>query len=153
MSRLRRNRSGIHVANLGEKGRIRLALIAQVAGEDRGWGQWISTESNQISEQLDIRQLRALGYEVAVESYGLRLSAGTHVTVAKAWPYTAPVREKDARLYNLSGDGAGTATASAARGRGAGVGAHGTNGGTLVSVGTRPAGTFPESVQNRYGGR
>lgn len=142
-----------YVADLGEKGRIRLALIAQVAGEDRGWVQWISTESNEIIEQLDIRQLRALGYEVAVESYGLRLSAGSHVTVATAWPYNAPIREKDARLYNLSGDGAGTATASEASGRGAGASAHGGNGGTLVSVGTRPVGTFPESVQNRYSGR
>jgi len=141
-----------YVADLAEKGRIRLALVAQVAGEDRAWVQWISTESNEIIEQLDIHQLRALGYEVAVESYGLRLSAGSHVTVATAWPYNAPIREKDARLYNLSGDGAGTATASAASGRGASPGVSGASGGTLVSVGNRPVGTFPESVQNRYTG-
>lgn len=142
-----------YIVELGERGRIRLAMLAQVAGEDRAWVQWIANDTNEVIEQLDMRQLQALGYVVAVESYGLRLSAGSHVTVATAWPYNAPIREKDARLYNLSSDGSGTATASAASGRGAGTVAHGGNVGTLVSVGERPVGTFPESVQNRYSGR
>lgn len=142
-----------YIADLAERGRIRLSLIAQVAGEDRAWVQWISNDTNEVIEQLDIRQLRALGYEVAVESYGLRLSAGKHVTVATAWPYNAPVREKDARLYNLSGGGAGAVPASVASGGGAGVGGHNLSGAAVIGVASRPMATFPESPQNRYSGK
>lgn len=142
-----------YVVELGEKGRIRLAMLAQVGGEHRAWVQWISNDGNEVMEQLDANQLSALGYVVTVESYGVRLSAGKHIMVATAWPYRMPVREKDARLYNLSGDGAGAGPASVASGDGAGVGGHGSTGGSLIGVASRPMATFPESPQNRYGGR
>lgn len=141
-----------YVVELGEKGRIRVAMTAQVAGEDRAWIQWISTEGNAVMEQLDARQLRALGYQVTVEPYGVRLSVGKHVIVATAWPYSVPVREKDARLYNTSGGDPGAVPASVASGDGAGVAARGSTAGAVVGVAGRPMATFPESPQNRHGG-
>lgn len=140
-----------YVADINGKARIRLAMLAQVGSEERAWVQWISNDGGEVIEQLDMGQLRALGYAVTVEPYGLRLSAGKHVMVATAWPYTAPIRERDARLYNLSGDGAGAGPVSAANGGGAGGGAYGSSVGGVIAVGNRPMGTFPESVQNRHG--
>jgi len=134
-----------YIAELGDRSRIRVAMLVQIEGVSRAWLQWVSNDSNEIIEQLDMAQLQALGYEVTVESYGVRLAAGKQVMVATAWPYTAPVREKDARLYNLSGDGAGAATASVASGRGAGAVVQGGNTGAIIAVQKRPMGTFPES--------
>lgn len=142
-----------YVAELGARARPRLALLAEVGGESRGWVQWISLDTNEVIENLDIGQLRGLGYRVTVEPYGLRISAGEHVMVATAWPYRAPIREKDARLYNLSNDDAGAGPVSAANGGGAGVVGHGATAGSLIGVAGRAMATFPESPQNRYSGK
>ncbi|MCC7635363.1 zonular occludens toxin domain-containing protein [Stenotrophomonas rhizophila] len=142
-----------YVAGLSEKARIRLAMLAQVDGQNRASIHWISNDSGEVIEELDIRQLRSLGFAVEVKTYGVRLSVGKHVMVATAWPMQKPIREKDARLYNLSGDGAGAGPASVASGGGAGVVAQGNPGNVVVSVGVRPLGTFPESVQHTYSGK
>jgi len=143
-----------YIVDLGGRARIRVAMVVQVDGVDRAWIQWISSDGNEVIEQLDMRQLQALGYEVTVEPYGVRLAAGKHVMVATAWPYTMPVREQEARLYNLSRDGAGAGAGAASVASGGGAGAIPESaGGTLIGVANRPMATFPESAQNRYGGK
>jgi len=142
-----------YIVKLGETARIRLGMLAQVPSGDRAWIQWISTDGNQVVEQLEMTQIRALGFRVTVETYGVRIAAKKHVAIATAWPYEQPIREREARLYNLSRDGdpTGPAPASVASGSGAGRGAYG-NGDMSIAVGNRAMGTFPESVQNRYTG-
>jgi zona occludens toxin len=143
-----------YIVQLGERARIRLAMLAQVPSGNRAWLQWVSNDTNEVIEQMDMTQIRALGFRVTVEVYGVRIAAKHHVIVATAWPYTQPVREREARLYNLSpeGDVAAAASASAASGNGGGRGAY-SNGSVSIAVGNRAMGTFPESVQNRYSGQ
>jgi len=112
-------------------------MLAQIGERTRAWVQWIGKDDGQVIEEFSTEQLQSLGWGVTVERYGVRIATGKHVMVATAWPYTQPVRETEPRLYNLSSDGAG---------------AH-FGGGALIGVQDRPMGTFPESVQNRYGGR
>lgn len=142
-----------YIVQLGERARLRLGMLAQVPSGDRAWIQWVSTESNEVVEQLEMAQIRALGFRVTVESYGVRIAAKRHTMIATAWPYTQPIREREARLYNLSPDGAAAAPApaSVASGSGGGGGAY-PNGSFSIAVGNRAMGTFPESVQNRYTG-
>lgn len=128
-----------YVVELAEKGRIRLAAVAEVSGQVRAWVQWIDS-SSLVIEQLDLTQLRALGFDATVESYGVRLAAGDHVLVATAWPWVAPIREAEPRLYNLGRDDAGPGVVSAANDAGTG----GVAGGTITRS-ERAQGTFPES--------
>ncbi|MEA9629676.1 hypothetical protein QYW48_21665, partial [Xanthomonas campestris] len=120
-----------YVAQLADKGRIRLSARARVGDQDRAWIQWIDA-SNNVVEELDLSQLRALGYSVSVVTYGVRLSAGKHIMVATAWPWTAPIREKDARLYNMAPDGSGGADRDQVRGG-------------VIEYGPRTQGTFPDN--------
>ncbi|RST78232.1 hypothetical protein EJL05_13140, partial [Xanthomonas arboricola pv. pruni] len=134
-----------YVIELAAKGRIRVAAIAQVGGQDRAWLQWIDT-SNVVLEQLDLGQLRALGFDATVQPYGVRLVAGKHTVVATAWPWREPVREQDPRLYNTSPDGksdgaAGVATAGSDAG---GADRDHQRSGVIGHV-PRSLGTFPES--------
>ncbi|WP_425528342.1 hypothetical protein [Xanthomonas oryzae] len=76
---------------------------------------------NNVIEELDLTQLRALGYSVSVVTYGVRLSAGKHIMVATAWPWTSLIQEKDARLYNMAPDGSGGGGADRNRVRGRAV--------------------------------
>ncbi|OLI14955.1 filamentous phage phiLf protein I, partial [Xanthomonas oryzae pv. oryzae] len=133
-----------YVAELVNKGRIRLAARARVGDQDRAWVQWID-ESNNVIEELDLTQLRSLGYSVSVVTYGIRLSAGKHIMVATAWPWTAPIREKDARLYNMTTDGSGGAAGVATAGSdGSGADRNRVRG-SVIEYGPRTQGTFPES--------
>ncbi|MET3148413.1 zonular occludens toxin family protein [Xanthomonas phaseoli] len=134
-----------YVIELAAKGRIRVAAIAQVGGLDRAWLQWIDT-SNIVLEQLDLGQLRALGFDATVQAYGVRLVAGKHTVVATAWPWREPVREQDPRLYNTSPEGksdgaAGVATA----GSDAGGAVRDHHGSGVIGRAPRSLGTFPES--------
>jgi len=101
-----------YVAQLADRGRVRLSALAQVGGVDRAWVEWVDSGNNVI-EQLDLDQLRDLGFSVNVESYGVRMQAGTHVIVATAWPRQPSLREPEARTYNtreaglVAGGGAG----------------------------------------------
>ena len=69
-----------YVLTLSDKARIRLAALAQVSGVDHGWVEWIDS-SNEAIETLDLKQLSALGFEVSVHPYGVRLAARNHVLV------------------------------------------------------------------------
>ncbi|MDD0864449.1 Zonular occludens toxin, partial [Xylella fastidiosa subsp. multiplex] len=130
-----------YIFDLSAKGRLRLAALAQVGHEYRAWVQWINTE-NLVIEQLDLEQLRALGFDVSVHSYGVRISVLSHVLVATAWPWREPVRETDPRLYNLSRDQQGAVSIASAASD-----AHGEPAvqGGVIEKGERAMGTFPES--------
>lgn len=82
---------------------------------------------------------------------GANISADNYKLVATPWPRQAPRREEDPTLYRLDKPDAGTGIATAGSEAGASVrivsaqAAVSTAGGTLVRVGERPMGTFPES--------
>lgn len=128
-----------YVVELREKGRIRLAAVAQVGTRTRAWVQWIDTGNN-VVEQLEADQLEALGFDVSVERYGMRIASGEHVLVATAWPYVPPQREADPRLYNLSPSGgtAGFASGASEAGGAAAPGA-------VIGRVDRAQGSFPEN--------
>lgn len=90
-----------YIVDLSNKSRIRLAMLAQIGNQDRAMIEWVDS-SNQSIEQLDLEDLRALGYTVSVESYGVRLSVADQVFVATNWPRIRPVRDPEARLYDTS---------------------------------------------------
>lgn len=98
-------------------GRVRLAARAEIGGRTRGWVEWVN-DSGETVESLEVVSIEALGYVAEWGSYGVRLSAGEKVIIATPWPREVPVRERDARLYNLSGGG-GAGFASAASEAGA----------------------------------
>lgn len=131
-----------YVAQLADKARIRLSVIASVGEKVRAWVEWVDPSNNTI-EQLDLDQLRGLGYVVEVASYGIRLSAGKHVLVATQWPRVGPVREQEARLYNTSEAGlpagGGAGAGSVATGGGADAGGTSTRyGSAVISAGSSP---------------
>lgn len=134
-----------YVVDLDKMGRLRLAAIAQVGEETRAWLEWVDTGNNSVA-MLDLGQLRDLGMEVTVGSYGVKLKAGDVVQVATAWPRQPNVREAEARTYNTSEAGLGAEGGAGARfgarspGRRAGPLASG-----VVEKRTREQGTFPES--------
>ncbi|MBB4124866.1 zona occludens toxin [Xanthomonas translucens] len=136
-----------YVAELSKNGRIRLAMIATVGDEARGWVEWVDT-ANMTTETLDLRQLRELGYEVTVHAYGVLLKAGDVTYVATAWPRAAPIREPEAKTYNTREaglvDGGGAGAREVAQSAAAG-GEPGQGGSVVVRKATRALGTFPEN--------
>lgn len=143
-----------YVAALTERNRIRLAVSATYGDRQIGMVEWVDSSGNTV-EQLTFDAIVALGYRIKVATYGIRLTAGDFAAVATPWPRERPRRDQDARLYRLDGAADGSGAVSVANGAGAGGGARGADAGSpsaLVRVGDRPMGTFPESVQNRYGG-
>lgn len=131
-----------YVAQLSDKGRIRLAARAEIGGRVLAHVSWMTTEGVAI-ETLDLPALRELGYEVDSMGYGIKLTAGKHVFVATPWPLVVAVRESDARLYNTSGNSGGAAgLASAASELG---GATAQQGAVVQSV-VSTADVFPRSA-------
>lgn len=106
------------VAELADKGRVRLAARAEIGDRIRGWVEWVDNSGNTI-ENLPIEAIAELGYAVEWGAFGVRLTAGEHVIVATPWPREIKVRETEQRLYNLSGNGGaggGVSVANAAAG-------------------------------------
>lgn len=99
------------------QGRVRLASRAEIGGRVRGWVEWVD-DTGETVESLEVAAIEALGYAASWEPYGVRLAAGDHVIIATPWPRVMPVREKEQRLYNLSGSG-GAGIASGASEAGA----------------------------------
>lgn len=135
-----------YVAELSKNARIRLAMLAMVGDDPRASIEWVDS-SNVTTETLDLRQLRALGYDVSVEPYGVRLKAGDVTYVATAWPRTLPIRDQEVHTYNtreagMAGDGAGAR--DSAQSAVAGRSASGVRGGVIPKQ-ARALGTFPES--------
>jgi hypothetical protein len=114
---------------------------------DRSGGTWL--ELNPERCRQEIAQANARARRLA--GYGAKLTAEDFTVIATAWPRQAPQRDVDSRLYRLDDASAGAGLATAGSEAGAGVrvsGGQGTsaaNGSTLVRVGDRPMGTFPES--------
>ncbi|MBH1408159.1 hypothetical protein I5U08_01390 [Stenotrophomonas maltophilia] len=139
-----------YVAQLSKANRIRLALTASFGERQVGMVEWVDS-SNNTADQLSFDALIAMGYRVRVFAYGAKLTAEDFTVIATAWPRQAPQRDVDSRLYRLDDASAGAGLATAGSEAGAGVrvsGGQGTptaNGSTLVRVGDRPMGTFPES--------
>lgn len=129
-----------YVAELADKGRVRLAARAEVAGRVRGWVEWVDDSGNTL-ESLDVDAVQELGYQVSWSSFGVKLQAGDHVIIATAWPRVISVRDTEHRLYRLDGNGGGAGLASVASEPGAAAGAG-------VTVGYAPgqrADVFPRS--------
>ncbi|MCL1569547.1 zonular occludens toxin domain-containing protein [Xanthomonas nasturtii] len=131
------------VVDLGDMGRLRLAAMAKVGEQTRAWVEWIDTGNNAV-QMLDLDQLRDLGMEVTVASYGVRLKAGDIVQVATAWPRQPNVREPEARTYNTAeaggvGGGAGVRASAQSPARDPGTS------GVTIERAPRALGTFPES--------
>lgn len=105
-----------YIAELKERGRVRLAARADVGERTRGWVEWIDNSGETI-EYMDVAAVEALGYTVSWAQYGVRLEAGSHVIIATPWPHKTPVRESEQRLYNLSpSGGAGIASGASEAG-------------------------------------
>lgn len=136
-----------YVAELSKNARIRLAMIATVGDEARGWVEWVDT-SNMTTETLELRQLRELGYEVTVHAYGVLLQAGEVTYVATAWPRAAPIREPETKTYNTREAGlvdGGAAGARDSAQSGAAVGEPGQGVSTVIAKGRRALDSFPRS--------
>lgn len=138
-----------YVWDLTGKGRIRFTGTATAGGRVHGWVQWFDNGSN-VLDQLSLDQLRAMGVEAVVATYGVKLLASNEAIVATAWPVNRPVREESPRLYDTSGGGrhASEASLSPAPLVAARYGAH--NGGgpdTALGVGDS---SF-RGQQSRYG--
>lgn len=139
-----------YVAQLSKSNRIRLALTASFGERQVGMVEWVDS-SNNTADQLSFDALIAMGYRVRVFAYGAKLTADDYTLIATPWPRESPQRDVDARLYRLDDASAGAGLATEGSEAGAGVRVSGaqvtgsTAGSTLVRVGERPMGTFPES--------
>lgn len=111
-----------YVAELADKGRVRLAARAEVEGRVRGWVEWVDDSGNTL-ESLDVDAVKDLGFQVTWSSFGLKLEAGDHVIIATQWPRISNVRDTEHRLYRLDSNGGGAGIASVASDPGAAAGA------------------------------
>lgn len=130
-----------------------LDMAANARARHAGWyGQrdiveFRATGGGQVVDRLTTEQLWALGWSVKRTEFGVILSAKGNEIIATSWPVdpfgeqsaqtTARIKAAAAPVTSASE----TQPTTAAGGRDA-----------IISVGSRPVGTFPESVQNRYGG-
>ena len=79
-----------YVFRMSDRFRARLAGLVTAGSTQYGVVEW-GDGTGPVSERLSFDQLRALGVEVSVERYGVRLSAGKRVVVATPWPLNLPV--------------------------------------------------------------
>lgn len=130
-----------------------LDMAANARARHAGWYghrdivEFRSTGGGQVVDRLTTEQLWALGWSVKRTEFGVILSAKGNEIIATSWPVdpfgeqsantTARIRAAASPVTSASE----TQPTSAASTRD-----------TVISVGTRPMATFPESVQNRYGG-
>lgn len=111
-----------YVAELADKGRVRLAARATINDRELAVVEWVDSSGNTV-ESLDLTQLRELGMTVTGKAFGFELVAGSHTIIATPWPRVMPVRQLDAQLYNTSTAGAGPGTVALATGGSEGEGA------------------------------
>ncbi|PZU29333.1 MAG: hypothetical protein DI584_03115 [Stenotrophomonas sp.] len=97
------------IAELKDRGRVRLAARAEVDGRNRGWIEWVN-DSGEVVEYMEVAAIETLGFTATWANYGVRLEAAGQVIIATPWPRKVDVRESDHKLYNLSsGSGSGGA--------------------------------------------
>ncbi|MBD9377935.1 zonular occludens toxin domain-containing protein [Pseudoxanthomonas sp. PXM04] len=111
-----------YVAELADKGRVRLAARATINDRELAVVEWVDSSGNTV-ESLDLTQLRELGMTVTGKAFGFELVAGSHTIIATPWPRVMPVRQPEAQLYNTSTAGAGPGTVALATGGSEGEGA------------------------------
>lgn len=130
-----------------------LDMAANARARHAGWyGQrdiveFRSTGGGQVVDRLTTEQLWALGWSVKRTEFGVILSAKGNEIIATSWPVdpfgeqsantTARIRAAASPVTSASETQPTTAASTRD---------------TIISVGTRPMATFPESPQNRYGG-
>lgn len=102
-----------YVAQLADKGRVRLAARATINDRELAVVEWVDSSGNTV-ESLDLDQLRELGMTVTGKAFGFELVAGTHTIIATPWPRIIQVRDPDATLYNTSAAGLTPGTAALA---------------------------------------
>ncbi|MGS1079139.1 zonular occludens toxin domain-containing protein [Pseudoxanthomonas beigongshangi] len=102
-----------YVAELADKGRVRLAARATINDRELAVVEWVDSSGNTI-ESLDLTQLRELGFAVTGKAFGFELVAGNHTIIATPWPRVVQVRDSDATLYNTSKAGLMPGTAALA---------------------------------------
>lgn len=80
-----------YVFELANQARPRLAALAIVEGKPQPWGIVEFRESQQhVMERLSLGQLRGMGVEVALTSYGVRISYKKQALVVTPWPVDMP---------------------------------------------------------------
>lgn len=102
-----------YVAQLADKGRVRLAARATINDRERAVVEWVDSSGNTV-ESLELEQLCELGMTVTGKAFGFELVAGTHTIIATPWPRIIQVRDPDATLYNTSAAGLTPGTAALA---------------------------------------
>lgn len=130
-----------YVAELSDRGRIRLTARAEIGGRVLAVVSWVTPEGVPV-ESLSLVDLEALGMQVSPMAYGIKLQAGKHTFIATPWPLAAPVRETEAKLYNTTSAGGAADIASVAS---EGGGTTVPPGMYAVSKGFNTSQTMPES--------
>lgn len=113
-----------YVAELGDKGRVRVAARATINDRELAVIEWVDTSGNTV-ESLDLDQLRDLGMTVTGKAFGFELVGGDKTIIATPWPRVMPVRQAEPELYNTSTAGLtpGAAALATAGSEGGGAGA------------------------------
>lgn len=122
-----------YVAELADKGRVRLAARATINDRELAVVEWVDSSGNTV-ESLDLDQLRELGMTVTGKRFGIELVAGDKTIIATPWPRVMPVRQADPQLYNTSTAGLtpGTAALATVGSEGGGAGASASLSGSVV---------------------
>ncbi|MET4573238.1 zona occludens toxin [Stenotrophomonas rhizophila] len=105
-----------------------------------------SNGGGQVVDRFTTEQLWALGWSVKRTEYGVILSAKGNEIIATTWPVDPFGEQSSATTARIKAAGSPVTSASETQPITAAAA------GTSIGVAPRPMSTFPESVQNRYGG-
>lgn len=124
-----------------------LDMTANARARHAGWyGQrdiveFRATGGGQVLDRFTTEQLWALGWSVKRTEFGVLLSAKGHEIIATTWPVDPFGEQSDATTARIKA-AAGSPVTSASETQPTTAAA---NGSTLIAVGKRPLGTFPET--------
>lgn len=106
-----------------------------------------SIGGGQVVDRFTTEQLWALGWSVKRTAFGVILSAKGNEIIATSWPVDSFGEQSAQTTERIRAAGSPVTSASETQPIIAA-----STGDTVIAVGARPMGTFPESVQNRYSG-
>jgi zona occludens toxin len=124
-----------------------LDMAANARARHAGWyGQrdiveFRASGGGQVLDRFTTEQLWALGWSVKRTEFGVLLSAKGHEIIATTWPVDPFGEQSDATTARIKA-AAGSPVTSASETQPTTAAA---NGSTLIAVGKRPLGTFPET--------
>lgn len=124
-----------------------LDMAANARARHAGWyGQrdiveFRASGGGQVLDRFTTEQLWALGWSVKRTEFGVLLSARGHEIIATTWPVDPFGEQSDSTTERIRA-AAGAPVTSASETQPTAAAA---NGSTLISVGKRPMGTFPET--------